>query len=139
MSSVRIVNEETQKKVFEFQLLQAHLQELQQRQQMVAERMAELNRTKAAFEELKTVKAGDSALIPLGGENFVPGKIADTNNIFVGIGGGVAIKKSVDGAAEILDGRISEMEKVADELTTDIQATIAQLARLQSELEAMRE
>lgn len=129
------MDENTQKKVFEFQLLQAHLQELQQRQQMVAERLNELARTKAAFEELKTVKTDSSALVPLGGENFVPGKITDTKNILVGIGGGIAIKKSAEAASDILDGRMAEMEKAADELAGETQGTIAALARLQAELE----
>lgn len=126
----------SEKKIFEFQILQQHLQEVQRRQQMVAERIDELARTKAAFEELKTVKAGDSAMIPLGGENFIPGKIADTNSILVGIGGGVAIKRSVETAGDILDGRISEMERVSCELATEAQSTFSRLTNLQAELEA---
>ena len=139
MCSVTAMDEGSQKKIFEFQMLQAHLQELQRRQEMVVERMNELARTRAAFEELNTVKAGEGALIPLGGENFVQGKIADTKNIIVGIGGGVAIKKTAEGASEILDGRIKELESVADELSAEVQSTIMQLAKLQSELEAVSE
>lgn len=127
---------ELQRKILHFQLLQAHLQELQRRQEMLAERLAELARTRAAFEELKTVKAGDAAMVPLGGENFISGKITDTKSVLVSIGGGVAIRKSADGAAEILDSRINEMEKIADELGAEASATVSQLTRLQSELEA---
>jgi len=130
------MNEETQKKMFEFQLLQSHLQELQRRQQLVAERIGELVRTKAAFEELKTVKAGDAAMIPLGGENFIPGKITDTKNVLVGVGGGIAIRKSADAAAETLDGRIREMEHIADSLMGEVQSIVGQLTRIQTELEA---
>lgn len=128
---------ELQRKIIQFQLLQAHLQEIQRRQEIVNERLGELARTSAAFEELRTVKAGDAAMIPLGGENFVPGKITDTKNVLVSIGGGVAIKKSAQGAAEILKGRLGEMEKIADELAAEASATVSQLARLQPELEAL--
>lgn len=127
----------TQKKVFEFQILQAHLQELQRRQEMVAERLTELGRSAAALEELATVKPGSSALIPMGGDNFASGKITDTKSILVGVGGGIAIKKSVGDAKGILEGRIKELEGMADKLGAEMQSTIAALARLQPELEAI--
>lgn len=132
------MNEETQKKIFEFQLLQGHLQELQKRQEIVAERIEELARTRAAFAELATVKDDSNALIPLGGENFISGKITETRKILVGIGGGVAVKRSVEAATEILEGRINEMEGAADKLAAEAQSTVSQLVRLQSELEAAR-
>lgn len=136
---VNEVNTELQRKTVQFYLLQAHLQELQRRQELVVERLGELARTKTAFAELKTVKAGSTAMIPLGGENFISGKITNTETVFVSIGGGVVIKKPAEAAVAILDGRIAELEKLGNELVAEISATIDQLTRLQTELETAAE
>ncbi len=132
------MDESAQKKVFEFQMLQGHLQELQKREEIVGQRLTELARTRFALEELKSVKPDSNAMIPMGGDNFVPGKITDTKNILVSIGGGVAIKKSVEAAVEVMTDRIKELEDVADKITAEAQTTVSHLVKLQSELEQSR-
>jgi prefoldin alpha subunit len=127
--------EELRRKAIQFQLLQAHLGELSKKQELVAERLNELSRAKTALEELETVKPGDTVMIPLGGDNFVQGKITDAKSILVSIGSGVAVKKPKQAAAEILDSRVTELDGLLNGLIAEAQAVSAQLARMRTELE----
>jgi len=129
--------EELQKKLVEFQLLNLNLNVLQERIQTVNQRASELQKTRNAIDELKTTKP-NKAMIPLGSGNFVFGSVEDSENVIVGIGSGVAIKKKREEAMDILDDKIRESENVLNDLTNQTQAVIERLETLQLEIEKLQ-
>lgn len=129
--------EELQKKLVEFQLLNLNLNVLQERVQTVNQRASELQKTRNAIDELKTTKP-NKAMIPLGSGNFVFGSVEDSENVIVGIGSGVAIKKKREEAIDILDNKIRESENVLNDLTNQTQAVIERLETLQLEIEKLQ-
>jgi len=127
---------EIQARLMEFQILQGTHQALRQRIETAIQHSNELNHTKLALEELGNTKPGP-ALIPMGSDNFVPGKIESVDSVLVGIGGGVILRKSRTDAVAVLDGRLSEIQKHVEELTKQFSSVEAQLSRIQPQLEAM--
>lgn len=128
--------EELQKKILQFQFLQQNLQMIQEKQEIAAERLEDLSRTKSALEELENVKG--NALISIGSGNFVSGSITDTKNVIIGIGGGCAIKKTREGAIEFLDLKIKEIEKALDKISSQGQFIVEQLTNLRSDIEKLQ-
>ena len=108
------MKEDFQTKMIQFQVLETNLKSLQQKADEVGERVEELQSTKAAIEELGSAKPS-GALIPLGSGNFVSGRIENTDEIIVGIGGGVAIKRKREEAIGVLNSTLNEMEKSLDD------------------------
>jgi prefoldin alpha subunit len=132
------MKEDMQKKIIQFQVLEANLKTLQEREEIISDRIAEIENTKAAIEELKKAKPS-KALIPIGSGNFISGKIEDTEEIIVGIGSGVAIKKKREDAIAILDSNFKEFEKNLNELRNQSTAIALQLAKIQEEVEKSQE
>lgn len=132
------MKDDVQKKIVQFQILEANLKALQEREELINERLAEIENTKAAIEELKKTKPGKT-LIPIGSGNFISGKIDDTEELIIGIGSGVAIKKKREDAAEILDSKFKEFEKDLNELRNQGTTIAFQLAKLQEEIEKSQE
>jgi prefoldin alpha subunit len=132
------MKEDLQKKIIQFQVLEANLKALQEREEIISDRIAEIENTKAAIEELKKAKPS-KALIPIGSGNFISGKIEDTEEIIVGIGSGVAIKKKREDAIAILDSNFKEFEKNLNELRNQSTAIALQLAKIQEEVEKSQE
>ena len=132
------MKDDVQKKIVQFQILEANLKALQEREELINERLAEIENTKAAIEELKKTKPGKT-LIPIGSGNFISGKIDDTEELIIGIGSGVAIKKKREDAAEILDSKFKEFEKDLNELRNHGTTIAFQLAKLQEEIEKSQE
>jgi prefoldin alpha subunit len=132
------MNDDVQKKIVQFQILEANLKALQEREELINERLAEIENTKAAIEELKKTKPGKT-LIPIGSGNFISGKIDDTEELIIGVGSGVAIKKKREDAAEILDSKFKEFEKDLNELRNHGTTIAFQLAKLQEEIEKSQE
>ncbi len=129
--------EELQKKLIELQILDANLKALQERANMINQKLEELQKTRNAIEELKITKP-NKALIPLGSGNFVYGSIENCEEIIVGVGSGVAIKKKRENALEILEKRIKDLENNLNDVLKQSSAFVMQLEKVQQEIEKLQ-
>lgn len=131
------MKEDFQKKVVQFQILESNLKALQEKADELSQRIEEAQSTKTAIEELKQIKPSN-ALIPLGSGNFVSGKIENTEEVLIGIGSGIAIKKKREDAIIVLDNTLKELEKNLDDVRSQIMSIALQLEKLQEELEKLQ-
>jgi len=129
--------EEMQKKIVQFQILETNLKMLQERAEIVNQRLDEFQKTREALENLETTEP-DRALIPLGSGNFVMGSVGNVDDIIVSVGNDIAIKKDRKGALEILDKKITDTENVLNDITKRSQAILQGLEEIQLELEEMQ-
>jgi prefoldin alpha subunit len=131
------MKEDFQKKVVQFQILESNLKALQEKADELSQRMEEVQSTKTAIEELNQIKPS-SALIPLGSGNFVSGKIESTEEVLIGIGSGIAIKKKREDAIIVLDNTMKELERSLDDVRNQIMSIALRLEKLQEELEKLQ-
>jgi prefoldin alpha subunit len=129
--------EDMQKKIMEFQILDSNLKMLQERAEIFNERMEDLQRSKAALEEMKTTKP-EKALIPVGSGNFVFGSIENCADVIYGIGSGIAMKGNIEDALKNIDGRAKEIEKSLNEIIKQITIFVSQLEKTQREIESLQ-
>jgi prefoldin alpha subunit len=129
--------EDMQKKIVQFQILESNLKMLQERAELISQRIDEFQKTRYAIEELESTKPG-KALIPLGSGNFVTGSVENIDDIIVSVGNDVAIKKDRKGALEILDKKITETENTLNDITKKSQVIIQGLEEIQMEIEEMQ-
>ena len=132
------MKDDIQKKIIQFQILEANLKSLQEREELFNERVREIETTKAALEELKQIKP-NKTLIPLGSGSFISGKIEDSEDIIIGIGSGVAIKKKRNDAIAFLDFKSKETEKEINNIRNQGSMIALQLAKIQQEVEKEQE
>ena len=130
-------DEEIQKKAVQFQILESNLKMLQERAEEISQRLSEFQQTKTAIEDLKTTKP-EKAMIPLGSGNFVFGTVENSDDIIVGVGSGVAIKKNREDALKILDAKITESQNVLNDITKKSQGFIQSLERIQLEIQELQ-
>ncbi len=126
------IEEDLQRRSLQFQILQASLQAIRERGHALLIKMEEMDNTKEAIKELKSVKSGSEMLAPIGSGNFISGKICDTEKILVGVGGGIAIKKSSEDALKFLETRISEAKSALIELNSQMAQAEGEMRALQS-------
>ncbi len=129
--------EELQRKILEFQILEAELRVIEQRGEELLRRLEDLNRTRIALEDLKPTKSED-ALVPLGSGSFIHGKVTDSENVVIAIGAGIAARKTKEQALEILDERISEVEQTSEKFAAQAQIIFNNLRNLQVDIEKMQ-
>ncbi len=129
--------EDLQKKLIEFQILDANLKMLQEKAGVINQKLEELQKTRAAIEELKNTKP-NKTLVPLGSGNFIYGSIENCEDIIVGIGSGIAIKKKREKALEVLDSRIKNFEKDIEQILKQSSVFVIQLEKVQQEIEKLQ-
>ncbi len=124
-------------KAMQFQMLQANIQSLQERENMLVQKIEELHRTRLSLKELDITKKGD-AFIPIGSGNFIPGKITELDKVLIGIGGGVAVKKERTDAIGFVQDRIDELEGEITNISKHGQGLLTQLSKLQTDIEKLQ-
>lgn len=129
--------EEIQKKAVQFQILESNLKMLQERAGEIGQRLEEFHKTKEAIDELKSVKP-EKAMIPLGSGNFVFGTVENSNEIIVGIGSGIAVKKKREDALNILEAKIKESQDAMNDITNKSQSLIQSLEKIQLEIQDLQ-
>lgn len=131
------MKEDLQNLVVQFQILEANLKALQERAVILNERIEEIEKTKIAIEDLKQAKP-TKALIPLGSGNFISGTIENTEDIVVGVGSGVAIKKKKEDALAILESRLKEIEEDLINVTSQSTSIAFELEKIQEKIEKLQ-
>lgn len=126
--------EDKQQKLMQFQFLQQAQQQIQQQAQQLAQKIAELASAKQSLEDFEKVKPSD-ALIPVGGGNYISGKILNSDEVLVTFGAGVAVKKPLSEAKRITDSRLQELQKIGAEMSSQQNLINLQLQSLQQELQ----
>ncbi len=125
------IREELERKSVQLQILQANMQIIREKERALSHRLMELEETKQAIRDIRSVKAESEILVPLGSGNFISGKISGAEKILVGVGGGIAIKKSPDEALKFLDERAAETNSAIQELES-------QYMKMESETRALQ-
>ena len=120
----------------EIRLLEGSIGVLQSRLDIVRAAINEVTLAFNTLEGMKSVKEGEATLVPVGAGSYVRMQVADSKNLIMGIGAGVAIEKNFGSSVEELKVRLQELEKAR----TSIQQQLDQTAtRYQQDREALED
>ena len=133
----RELEEEIQRKYIKFQVLKQQLNAMVEEKVLLDSKTNELMVTASALKKLPEVKDGQEIWSTLGSGAFVKADIKDTESVMVEIGAGVYIRKKLEEALKILQTRLNEMEKLNDDLLSEINKFSQQISRLEPELERL--
>ncbi len=107
---------------------ESEMQALGFRAQMIADQMdkidsnmMELDYLKNSLEDFKKIKKGNEFLAPLTNGIFVKTRLDDNSKLLVNVGNGVVVEKTVDETKEMLNEKFSELNKIRDELVSQMQ------------------
>ncbi len=92
-------------------------------QQQVETLTATITELSVAMDTLDTIKGEDNkeTLVPIGAGSFLITELKNTDQVIVGLGAGVAVKKTVDDAKESIDEQKKELEDLRNKMSTDLQ------------------
>lgn len=103
--------ESFRKLLTEIRYLEGTAETFQNRINLVNAAMTELAFASATIKGLEEEKKGASLLVPVGGGSFIKAEVATVETLVVGIGAGVSVERPTSVAKQIVESRISELEK----------------------------
>lgn len=124
--------EEGLRKIYsETQVLQSYLEELKARYQLILATISDMEAVKLAIAELSRVEPGHEVLIDLGGGVLTKAAIVDNSKVYVNVGSGVLVDKTLEEAMKTIDQRVAGLNKAVESLQENIK-------RLEGEVGARR-
>jgi prefoldin alpha subunit len=113
-------DEDFQRLAVELQMLEGTAEAMQERLSFLSAALRELTYTRMTLEGVENEQENASLLVPIGGNSFITAKLESPDKIIVGMGAGVSIEKTVVEAKEIVQNRISELEKSRVEMQRQV-------------------
>jgi prefoldin alpha subunit len=106
--------------VNELNTYQGQAEVLQQQVETLNVTITELS---VAIDTLVTIKGEDNkeTLVPIGAGSFLITELKNTDQVIVGLGAGVAVKKTIDDAKESINEQKKELEDLRNKMSTDLQ------------------
>lgn len=106
--------------VKELNTYQGQAEVLQQQIETLNATIAELS---VAMDTLATVKGEDNkeTLVPIGAGSFIITELKNTDEVIIGLGAGVAVKKKIDDAKVTITEQKNELEELREKMSSDLQ------------------
>jgi len=91
-------------------------------QQQIETLNATITELQIAMDTLETVKGQDNkeTLVPIGAGSFLITELKNTEEVIIGLGAGVAVKKTVDDAKATIAEQKKELEELKDKMASDL-------------------
>lgn len=121
----------------EYELSRSQLELYQQNLELIDGRLSELRMIDNALDEIKDTNKNNEMLVPIGGDTFIKASIIDPENVIVGVGASVAVKKTIGDAKEDIKNKIAELEKVRADHTSNLEKLISRLRELEPSVQSI--
>ena len=121
----------------EYEFCRNQLEALQQNLGLVDNSLGELKMVSKSLTEIETAEKNSDIFVPIGSDSFLKAKITDLDNVVVGIGAGVAAKKTIEEAKEDFEKRIKQLEKVKTDNTSNLEQVISKLRELEPSVQSI--
>ncbi len=128
--------EDFNKLVNEINIYKQQVELIQNQIDLIRTSMAEVEALSNTLEDLKG-KDSIEAFVPVGAGSFMRAELKNTDDIIISIGAGVAVKKDVEGAKEIIAAQKEDLADSLDKMLAQLQQTTDIVGQLSMQAEQM--
>ncbi len=122
--------------VNELNMYQGQADVLNQQVETVKATISDLNIASETLESIKDKKDTET-LVPIGAGSFIITEIKNTDEVIVGLGAGVAVKKKIDSAQESVKDQKKDLEALLNKMMVDLNKITDIIVRKTPEAEAL--
>jgi prefoldin alpha subunit len=122
--------------VNEINMYQSQADALNQQMETVKSTIADLNIASETLETIKDEKDTET-LVPIGAGSFIITEIKNTDDVIVGLGAGVAVKRTIDSAKDSIKDQKKDLEALLNKMMADLNKITEIIVRKTPEAEAL--
>ncbi len=133
---------DVQKIVEEYYIYSQQAEVLKQNLELINASLVELGVVRETLEQLEKLESGHEILIPIGANSYIKAKIIDKNDVLVGVGAKVIVRKSLEKAKKDVEDKIENIKKVRDEQEkklNDIMSKLEEIAPIVQQILAAQQ
>ncbi len=124
-------------KYAELRVAASQIKQLQQQLEAVEEKKRELEAASSSLEELKSAREGTKMLAPITDGIFAKATIENCDELIVNVGSNVCVKKTVDEARRMMEGKKHELAAFQESLLEELTGLTGHADALEAELGKM--
>ncbi|MDP7282298.1 MAG: prefoldin subunit alpha [Candidatus Undinarchaeales archaeon] len=124
-----------QQKYMQYNVCKQQAQGLMKEISVLNQTAQSLSTAKEVLLTVDAAKDKSEVLIPVGGNTFLKAKMDDTNNVLMGVGSDVVLKKSVSDARSSIDEQLANLNSAGDKLAGEMKALEDKMKVLEPELQ----
>jgi len=125
--------EDKQKMMLEFNILENQAKQIEQQILLIDQQLAEFQNLQQALEDSKKVK-NQKILSPIGKGIFFESEAKEIKEIYLDIGSGVVLKKSIKEAGEIIEKQMQKFLDARSELNAEFSKIIQRINEIGLEI-----
>jgi prefoldin alpha subunit len=122
-------------KFMQFQMLQKHIEQINEHVKMLNAQQQELIESKDALTQLKGEEQGSEVLAPIANGVFMKATLKDNNSLLVNVGADTVVEKTVDEVVALLEGQQQQMGQKILEAESFMQQMHEQAYKIYQEVE----
>jgi prefoldin alpha subunit len=128
---------EVKEKYMELQMMQNQARQVQQQVQALESQAGEMDIVQQALDDFAQSKTGSPAIVTLTPGLFVKAKLEETDKVLLNVGGGAVVQKTIPEAKKVIAEQATELRKLQEELSTQLQKLAVNAEKVQNELRAL--
>ena len=119
--------------------LNAYQQQAEVLQQQIDSLNTTITELSVAMDTLSTIKGEDNkeTLVPIGAGSFLITELKNTEEVIIGLGAGVAVKKKIDDAKDTITEQKTELEELREKMSVDLQKITQYIMKKSPEAEEL--
>jgi len=119
--------------------LNAYQQQAEVLQQQIETLNTTITELSVAMDTLETIKGEDNkeTLVPIGAGSFLITELKNTDEVIIGLGAGVAVKKKIDDAKITITEQKTELEELREKMSADLQKITEYIMKRSPEAEEL--
>ena len=124
-------HEDHQKEMFELNVLDMQLRQMEQQALMLEQQIAELTTVNASLDELKKSKKNQKVLFPISRDIFAEGILENSNEVLVNIGSKTIARKSIEEAKKINEKQIEIFAEASENISREMQRIVMRIREIE--------
>jgi len=112
--------EEAKEAYFELKIIEEQMNQVQHQIGHLEGNISEFENSLASLKEIEG-KDGEESFVPLSPGVYAKARIADTKKLVVNVGAGVAVEKSPQETAKIIEKQLNEMRQYREQMIKGLQ------------------
>jgi prefoldin alpha subunit len=118
--------DDIKRKYYELQEMEKQMKEFHGNLQVIDMQLGESARILEALEDMKKVKEGTDALVPIAEGMFIPAKLNSTQQILINAGSNTFVYKSVDEVQQLVAQQQAQIKELRGHIQDSLQELIAE-------------
>lgn len=126
-------------KYLQLQSTHQTLQQMQEHIQVLEKQQAELMYVEHSLGELDNVKNGSEILVQLSSGIFAKAEVKSIEPVFVNVGAGIVVEKTLAATKEIMLAQIAELQRVHQDLHMKFSNLLSDFQKMQEDMKELSE